>query len=78
MELAGLVTIMLSGHWQEMRALGRAQDALAAVLPDEAECIGPDGDVASVETVPATTRSPTSLATGLDSPVIIDAVRARR
>jgi Cu2+-exporting ATPase len=50
-ELSLLVTIMLLGHWQEMRALGQAQDALAALaalLPDEAERVGPDG---SVETV---------------------------
>ena len=39
-ELALLVPIMLLGHWIEMRALGSAQgalDALAALLPDEAE-----------------------------------------
>lgn len=39
-ELALLVTIMLLGHWLEMRALGgafSALDALAALLPDEAE-----------------------------------------
>jgi Cu2+-exporting ATPase len=39
-ELALLVTIMLLGHWQEMRAIGQAQNALsalAALLPDEAE-----------------------------------------
>ena len=39
-ELALLVTIMLLGHWLEMRALGGASsalDALAALLPDEAE-----------------------------------------
>ena len=51
-ELSLLVTIMLLGHWQEMKALGQAQDALAALaalLPDEAERIGPDGQV---ETVP--------------------------
>ncbi len=39
-ELALLVVIMLLGHWIEMRALGSAQgalDALAALLPDEAE-----------------------------------------
>jgi P-type Cu2+ transporter len=50
-ELAALVTIMLLGHWQEMRALGQAQDALAALaalLPDEAERVGPDGSVESV------------------------------
>jgi len=41
-ELALLVAIMLLGHWLEMRALGSAQgalDALAALLPDEAERI---------------------------------------
>ena len=41
-ELALLVAIMLLGHWIEMRALGSAQgalDALAALLPDEAERI---------------------------------------
>ena len=50
-ELALLVTIMLLGHWQEMKALGQAQDALAALaalLPDEAERVGSDG---SLETV---------------------------
>ena len=39
-ELALLVTIMLFGHWQEMRAIGQAQGALgalAALLPDDAE-----------------------------------------
>ena len=37
---------MLLGHWQEMKALGQAQGALAALaalLPDEAERVGPDG-----------------------------------
>ncbi len=50
-ELAALVTIMLLGHWQEMRALGQAQDAVAALaelLPDEAERVGPDGSIESV------------------------------
>jgi Cu2+-exporting ATPase len=50
-ELSLLVTIMLLGHWQEMKALGQAQDALsalAALLPDEAERIGPDGQVEAV------------------------------
>ncbi len=44
-ELAALVTVMLLGHWQEMRALGRTRGALAALaelLPDEAELV--DGD----------------------------------
>jgi Cu2+-exporting ATPase len=39
-ELALLVTIMLLGHWMEMRAIGQASgalEALAALLPDEAE-----------------------------------------
>jgi Cu2+-exporting ATPase len=50
-ELAALVTIMLLGHWQEMRALGQAQDALAALaalLPDEAERVDEGGTVESV------------------------------
>ncbi len=45
-ELALLVDIMLLGHWLEMRALGSAQgalDALAALLPDEAERITGSG-----------------------------------
>ena len=45
-ELALLVTIMLLGHWMEMRALGAASsalDALAELLPDEAERIPDDG-----------------------------------
>jgi Cu2+-exporting ATPase len=51
-ELAALVTIMLLGHWQEMKAIGQAQGALAALaelLPDDAERVGDDGQV---ETVP--------------------------
>jgi Cu2+-exporting ATPase len=50
-ELAALVTIMLLGHWQEMKAIGQAQGALAALaelLPDEAERVGLDGQVTSV------------------------------
>ncbi|MFJ8685783.1 copper-translocating P-type ATPase [Micromonospora wenchangensis] len=45
-ELAALVTIMLLGHWQEMKAIGQAQGALAALaalLPDDAERVGEDG-----------------------------------
>jgi Cu2+-exporting ATPase len=44
-ELAALVTIMLLGHWQEMKAIGQAQnalDALAALLPDEADLVVDD------------------------------------
>ena len=50
-ELSLLVTIMLLGHWQEMKALGQAQDALAALaalLPDEAERVGSDGQVETI------------------------------
>jgi P-type Cu2+ transporter len=50
-ELALLVVIMLLGHWLEMRALGQASsalDALAALLPDDAERIDPDGAVTAV------------------------------
>jgi Cu2+-exporting ATPase len=50
-ELAALVTIMLLGHWQEMKALGQASSALAALaelLPDDAERIEADGRVATV------------------------------
>lgn len=50
-ELATLVTIMLLGHWMEMRAVGSAQSALnelAKFLPDTAERIIPGG----TETVP--------------------------
>ncbi len=39
-ELAALITIMLLGHWMEMRAIGQARGALAALaelLPDEAD-----------------------------------------
>ncbi|NJC22215.1 Cu2+-exporting ATPase [Arthrobacter pigmenti] len=57
-ELALLVVIMLLGHWMEMRALGSAAgalDALAALLPDEAEKVTGDG----TESVPVST-----LATG--------------
>jgi Cu2+-exporting ATPase len=47
-ELALLVSIMLLGHWLEMRALGAASsalDALAALLPDTANKVTPDGTV---------------------------------
>src|SRR5437588_334320 len=42
-ELSTLVTVMLLGHWLEMRAVGQAQGALtalAALLPDEADRVG--------------------------------------
>jgi len=51
-ELAALVTIMLLGHWQEMKAIGQARNALAslaALLPDEADLV--DGD--TTRSIPA-------------------------
>ncbi len=51
-ELATLVTIMLLGHWIEMRSIAQASGALAELaklLPDEAERLAGDG---SAEQVP--------------------------
>jgi P-type Cu2+ transporter len=51
-ELSLLIAIMLLGHWLEMRAIGQARGALAALaelLPDDAERVTDSGDV---ETVP--------------------------
>jgi len=51
-ELAALVTIMLLGHWQEMKAIGQARNALAALaalLPDQAELA--DGE--TIREIPA-------------------------
>jgi P-type Cu2+ transporter len=45
-ELALLIDVMLLGHWQEMKALGQASgalEALAALLPDEAEIVEVEG-----------------------------------
>ncbi len=45
-ELAALITVMLLGHWMEMRAIGQARGALAALaelLPDTAEVVTEDG-----------------------------------
>src|SRR5437899_5117276 len=42
-ELASLITIMVLGHWLEMRAISQARGALhalAALLPDTAERLG--------------------------------------
>ena len=50
-ELAALITIMLLGHWQEMKALGQAQSALAALaelLPDEGERFAANGEIETV------------------------------
>jgi P-type Cu2+ transporter len=49
-ELALLIDVMLLGHWQEMKAIGQASsalDALAELLPDEAEVVR-EGDVVTV------------------------------
>ena len=50
-ELATLITIMLLGHWLEMRSIAQARGALSALaelLPDEAERVVGEG----TETVP--------------------------
>src|SRR5579864_4437565 len=50
-EVATLITIMLLGHWLQMRAISQAQgalNALAALLPDMAERI----NGAEIETIP--------------------------
>jgi P-type Cu2+ transporter len=51
-ELSLLIAIMLLGHWLEMRAIGQARGALAALaelLPDDAERVTDSGEI---ETVP--------------------------
>ncbi|MGH2462127.1 MAG: heavy metal translocating P-type ATPase, partial [Candidatus Limnocylindria bacterium] len=50
-ELATLITVMSLGHWLEMRAIQQARgalDALAALLPDEAELVAEDGSARNV------------------------------
>jgi Cu2+-exporting ATPase len=50
-ETSLLIVIMLLGHWMEMRAIGQAQGALAALaelLPDEAERVTDSGEVEAV------------------------------
>jgi P-type Cu2+ transporter len=50
-ELATLITVMSLGHWLEMRAIQQASGALqaiAALLPDTAERIGPNGEAEQV------------------------------
>ena len=50
-ELASLITIMVLGHWLEMRAISQARgalNALAALLPDTAERV----NGAEIQTVP--------------------------
>ncbi|WP_222851459.1 heavy metal translocating P-type ATPase [Phytoactinopolyspora mesophila] len=51
-ELSLLIVIMLLGHWMEMRAIGQAQGALAALaelLPDEAERVTQNGETETVK-----------------------------
>jgi len=53
-EVATLITIMVLGHWLEMRAVSRASgalNALAALLPDKAERIVGE----EIQTVPLQT-----------------------
>jgi P-type Cu2+ transporter len=51
-ELALLIAVMLLGHWVEMRAVGQARGALAALaemMPDEAERSTEDGGTETVK-----------------------------
>jgi Cu2+-exporting ATPase len=51
-ELATLITVMLLGHWIELRSVGQAQGALrelAKLLPDTAERLLPSGETETVE-----------------------------
>ncbi len=52
-ELVTLIDVMLLGHWMEMRSIRQASgalEALARLMPDQAERLRPDG---SVEVMPA-------------------------
>ena len=63
-ELATLVTIMLLGHWIEMRSIAQAQGALAELaklLPDTAVRIVGDGAAAREEEVPVAALHPGEL-----------------
>jgi Cu2+-exporting ATPase len=54
-ELASLITIMVLGHWLEMRAISQARgalNALAALLPDTAERVTGDETQTQIEVVP--------------------------
>jgi Cu2+-exporting ATPase len=56
-ELATLVTVMLLGHWIEMRSISQAQGALAELarlLPDTASRVGRNGTGERLEEVPVT------------------------
>jgi Cu2+-exporting ATPase len=52
-ELASLIVIMLLGHWQEMKAIGQAQGALAELLPTMP-------NASQTPATPKPSRSPTS------------------
>jgi Cu2+-exporting ATPase len=59
-ELASLITVMLLGHWLEMRAISQARgalDALAALLPNTAERVKGAG----TESVPLSELRVTSI-----------------
>ncbi len=59
-ELATLVTIMLLGHWIEMRSISQAQGALkelAKLLPNVAVRVVQDGDGERIEEIPLTSLS---------------------
>jgi Cu2+-exporting ATPase len=54
-ELASLITIMVLGHWLEMRAISQARgalNALAALLPDTAERVTGSRTQVQTQTVP--------------------------
>src|SRR6195256_5671391 len=60
-ELATLVTIMLLGHWIEMRSIAQAQGALAELaklLPDTAVRIAREGNGEREEDVPVSALRP--------------------
>jgi Cu2+-exporting ATPase len=60
-ELSTLVTIMLLGHWLEMRSVTQAQGALAELaklLPDRAPRVSQEGAAERIEDVPVTALRP--------------------
>ena len=66
-ELALLIVIMLLGHWLEMRSIMQASsalDALAALLPDEAERVVADGSAGKEATPVIELVSPSDLVVG--------------
>ena len=70
-ELVTLIDIMLLGHWIEMRSVRQASgalDALAKLMPDTAERIGPDGQVEQVAVSRAAPGRPGAGAPGGEHP----------